>query len=148
MNLTILSKNYRFFAIIIRDEVFSQEINSFGECGGGWFCAVEFFLQRKCRFSERSRRQIFRNRKHVIVLKCHASCRTIFIKKMEQKTHLANAEIGNRKYIQQMRKYRSPIGKVVSCIKFLLFPTGVKSNKIKGEENQINQESAFHQIQN
>ena len=35
MNLTILSKNYRFFAIIIRDEVFSQEINSFGECGGG-----------------------------------------------------------------------------------------------------------------
>ena len=64
------------------------------------FCAGEFFLQRKCRFSERSRRQIFRNRKHVIVLKCHASCRNIFVKKNGiAKTHLANAEIGNRKYI-------------------------------------------------
>ena len=30
-----------------------------------------------------------------------------------------------------MPKYRSPIGKVVSCIRFLLIPTGVKSNKIK-----------------
>ena len=40
MNLTILSKNYRFCAIIIRDEVFSQEINSFGECGGwGVLCS-------------------------------------------------------------------------------------------------------------
>ena len=44
-----------------------------------------------------------------------------------------------------MRKYRSPIGKVVSCIRFLLIPTGVKSNKIKGneEENQINQGRNF-----
>ena len=35
-----ICKNYRFCAIIIRDEVFSQEINSFGECGGwGVLCS-------------------------------------------------------------------------------------------------------------
>ena len=47
----------------------------------------------------------------------------------------------NEEYIFQMRKYRSPIGKVVSCTKFLLIPTGVKSNKIIGieEENRMNQ---------
>ena len=46
-----------------------------------------------------------------------------------------------------MPKYRSPIGKVVSCIRFLLIPTGVKSNKIKGnkEENQINSGINFSQ---
>ena len=54
--------------------------------------------------------------------------------------------LGMRNTFFQMRKYRSPIGKVVSCTKFLLIPTGVKSNKIIGseEENRINQTFTYY----